>query len=87
MNRTRGSRSASVSLPVTAFASPFLPWKPNRVARIIGRVRSRAIAAQIAFWIASDPDAAHITCSIRPPPGASAEQIEQPRVRIDLDAA
>jgi hypothetical protein len=69
MNRTRGSRSASVSEPVTAFASPFLPWNPNRVARIIGRVRSRAIAAQIAFWIASEPEAAHMTVSIRPPPG------------------
>ena len=48
-NRTRGSRSASCSLPVTAPASPFLPWNPNRVAMIIGRPRSRARAAQSAF--------------------------------------
>ena len=70
MKRTRGSRSGSVSLPVTALARPFLPWKPKRVARIIGRVRSRARAAQSAFWIASEPEAAHITCSSRLPPGA-----------------
>src|SRR5207249_1762671 len=68
MKRTRGSRSWSVSQPVTAPASPFLPWKPNRVARMTSRAWSRARAAQSAFWIASEPDAAHITCSRRRPP-------------------
>src|SRR5207247_349359 len=42
MKRTRGSRSRSVSLPVTAPASPFLPGKPNRVATTMSRLRSRA---------------------------------------------
>ncbi len=71
MKRTRGSRSWSVSQPVTALARPFLPWKPWRVATIMSRARSRASAAHSAFWIASEPDAAHITCSSRFPPGRS----------------
>ena len=35
----------------------------------MSRVRSRARAAHNAFWIASEPEAAHMTCYIRLPPG------------------
>src|SRR5438105_8680758 len=45
--RSRGSRSRSFSLPVTAPASPFFPWKPKRVARIMGRVRSEEHTSEL----------------------------------------
>src|SRR5688500_20136632 len=43
--------------------------KPKRVAKIMSRLRSRASAAQSAFWIASEPEAAHSTFVKRLPPG------------------
>ena len=85
MKRTRGSRFLSRSLPVTASASPFLPWNPSRVARMRSRAGSTASEAQSAFWIASDPDAAHMIWSRRLPPGPGLQVRDEPPHGVRLD--
>ena len=82
--RTRASRSGSSSDPVTALASPFLPWNPRRVDKIMSRPGVNRMAAHRDFWIASLPLAAHKTCSMRAPPALHAHVGQQPFAALDL---